>query len=286
MFKKCGKRGLARLLMFVVVTAWSMGSLAAVCPTGTKQYIVGGSYLCVAITTNGVDADITLRDGGTWPTNIASFTTAVNPTSPLACGGTHDDDCDDIKEAEHEEKNSLLSATATVAPVVVAPVLPPSGLVSCSLPYNLGATPGDDFVFVNVPANTVVSLFSGSSSVNPGTGPWIVKSTALDVLNNTNTNYTLLKSICNTVTYPNGFVSEPKDYVPCDLKSKVNAQITGATKPAKATTLTCSLPANQCTGVLGDLSLVTNDLGLIGLPDGTYDSDLSPNLKPMAYNCQ
>ncbi len=309
---KSKKHSTIALLGLFGVLAWPVCSIAALCPTNTATLryvykVVGGSALCIGIKTNGVDADIGLAANfdpegsytGTnpWPAKFFSLGLAVKPTSPGACGVNEgegeDDDCDDMKEADsHENHDSNNPSNVLTSAAVAVVTLPPSGLVSCSI--NSGgevlaspsSTEGQEYdnyyELVTVPGNIIVSLFSGTAPTKPINGAlWTIKSTALDPLNDTNPNYVLLKEICNTAL--NTTLSEPKDFVPNNLKTKISVQ-NAKFKNVGKTSLSCSLKAYQFTQMEGDQSLIADSNGMIGLPN--YTEYYNQSLIPLSYTCQ
>lgn len=287
---------------------WSMTTSACPANTSTTTYVaknIGGTALCIAVKTNGVDADVGLAANfdtsgnytasSNWP--FSSLTLAVKPTSPLACGGIEDEDCDDMKEADSHQSNTQTNIIAgnPVANAIVNPTLPPSGLVACKRKSLEGEyedhehedTASYDLILVD--SNTIVSLFTATNTTQPSAGGlWTIKSNALPaIVAPLNPNYILLKSVCNaqtsTFTASTTFQSEPTDFVPCNLKSKISAQRSTLRTIGK-TSLTCSLPATQCqdpTSTESTESLAVNpSTGLIGLPpvrEGSYT--------PLNYNC-
>ena len=288
---------------------WSMTTSACPANTLTTTYVaknIGGTALCIAVKTNGVDADVGLAANfdlegsytGTtpWPAKFSSLALAVKPTSPGACGVNEgeDDDCDDMKEADsHENHDSNNPSNVLTSAAVAVVTLPPSGLVSCSRNSGEGnvlASPsssegsgyGNYYELVTVPGNIIVSLFSGTAPTKPVDGGlWTIKSTALDPLDITNPNYVLLKEICNTGLITT--LSEPKDFVPNNLKTKISVQ-NAKSKNVGKTSLSCSLKAYQFTQMEGDQSLIADSNGMIGLPNHTeYDNQ---SLIPLSYTCQ
>jgi hypothetical protein len=311
---KSKKQSTIALLALFGATAWPMTSLACPTNTTTTKYvstIIGGSALCIAVKTNGVDAEIGLDANfvldhvsgqytytGTtpWPTKFSSLGLAVKPTSPGACGEDEGEegDCDDMKEADSHNSNTQTQTNVLTSTAVAAVTLPPSGLVSCSrvssddvLNISHEGHNSDDghyYDLVPVPGNIIVSLFTGTNSAKPESGGlWTIKSTALDPLNETNPNYVLLKGICN----PGSDLSSiPKDFVPNNLKSKISVQ-SATFKKVGTKSLTCSLNAYQFTQIVGDPILIAGSDGMIGLQDNhNDDGEGHSTLMPLDYNCQ
>jgi hypothetical protein len=265
---------LGLLAIFMATMAGTEILAATVCiktPSGAcKTYTI-------ITRTNGVDADIIPGVDGPIET-ITKFGLHVTPIAPPDCNENDEytEECDDDNNATVSQ---TITATSNQSHL-------PSGLLTCADPNH-----ENQITLVLVPRNKIVKKFFDTEEVNPD-GSATITTTALDPSDpNYLKNFSLLQKLCpkqsSTSISSDSYSfkskkekkdadkkrpqSTPKDFVPCDMTTKVFAREAGDII-LDSKSFTCSLPASQCTGNSDDPTLTYNDesfedneLGLIGL---------------------